>query len=170
MYYLQINSVKKVNLYNFLDTDNLEKNVATAEMYLVKIFWAKSLSKNFDHLRYSFYHHGKISTIGNLPPSSASIKLHILRAFFITYTQIHCINRDFKTLDPIMFGYDIKERYLIPKVLTENIYPPIDELVPSCNYKKCSRKSCLCVKHSLSCISFCACKKNNTCENKFKNN
>ena len=69
-----------------------------------------------------------------------------------------------------MFGYDIKERYLIPKVPTENIYPPIDELVPSCNCKKCSRKNCLCVKHGLSCISFCACKINNTCENKFKNN
>ena len=45
------------------------------------------------------------------------------------------------------------------------IYPPTSEL-PSCNYKTCTTKCCVCVKVGLSCISYC--KVTNTCKSKFK--
>ena len=60
-------------------------------------------------------------------------------------------------------------------MLSDNIYPPISELVPSCKKcKNCSRKNCHCVQAALSCITFCSCQNEcggeSVCQNKFNKN
>ena len=74
-----------------------------------------------------------------------------------------------RTLDPTDFGYIKSEDCLLPEKACINIYPPIEELVPSCNCETCARKSCSCVRSGLSCISFCACQIEDTCKNRYKN-
>lgn len=77
----------------------------------------------------------------------------------LTLSSYKFISRDYFSL-----CFDIQEHYLIPQLPTKNIYPPVSDVVPSCNCKQCSRKSCVCVKHVL------PYKVNDTCENKFENN
>lgn len=155
-------------LKNFLDTNNLVNNINNAETYLVKVFSPKSNLITFDKLRYEKYCLGNYNTIIDLPPTTQTIKFHILRAFFATYNQIHCLDDILEKLDPTEYGYVISENCLLPKRVCDNIYPSVQELIPSCNCKTCSRKSCNCVREGVSCISFCACQNENSCKNKYK--
>ena len=123
----------------------------------------KYFSTNFDDLRYWIYHHAQ-TCFTDMPPTTASIRLHILRAFFITYKQIHILSPNCKQLDHNLFGYIEDEIYIIPKKIGE-LFPPIHELTPSCNCKKCATKHCWCKAVGVSCCSFCACEITNTCKN-----
>ena len=109
-------------------------------------------------------HYGNTTSILDLPPTSNSIKLHILRAFYATYEQINLLNAECLKLDPLQFGYVLEDEYLIPKKVAIS-FPSINELVPNCNCKSCSTKSCHCRSSGLSCISFCICRSNNVCKN-----
>ena len=76
----------------------------------------KSQLKTFDELRSFYYHHHKTSfSISDLPPTSTSILLHILRAFFDTHAQISYLKSMNERLDLLMFGYKIENRKLLPK-------------------------------------------------------
>lgn len=121
--------------------------------------------ESFDDYRYFTYNHAATWTsFDNLPPTSKSIRLHILRAFYATYYQIHCLNTQITELNPISFGYKKDGDDLIPERI-ENIFPTTEELVPACKCVKCSTKSCSCVAAGIPCCSFCSCKKANTCKN-----
>ena len=61
------------------------------------------------------YHYGNTTSILDLPPTSNSIKLHILRAFYATYEQINLLNAECLKLDPLQFGYVLEDDYLILK-------------------------------------------------------
>ena len=101
-------------------------------MYLVKVLSKNSQSKTFDHLSYSVYRLGKANTISDLPLTSASIKFHILRAFYATFVQINYLNINANKLDPIRYGYYSNENYILPQKPEDNIYPSTSELTPSC--------------------------------------
>ena len=83
---------------------------------------------------------GKVNTISDLPPTIASIKFDILRAFYATYVQINCLNINANNLVPIRYGYYSNENYILTEKLEVNIYPPTSELTPSCNCKTCTTK------------------------------
>ena len=56
------------------------------------IFLQKDSScKSFDKLRSYQYHYSTNNAIRELPPTSASINLHILRAFYLTHIQLSCL-------------------------------------------------------------------------------
>lgn len=122
-------------------------------------------SKTFDELRYWMYHHGKTLAITQLPPTSASIRLHILRAFYIVHTQNRCLEKNVTSLNPLLFGYKEENGCLIPRSVT-SIFPSTEELVPSCKCAKCSRKqNCCCRAAGISCCSFCNCRTTDQCNN-----
>ena len=75
---------------------------AGVEQYLVNAFKSGTHCESMDQLRYHLYHHSK-KTIVDLPPTSCSVRGHILRAFNGTYLQLHC--PDNAELNPCEFGF-----------------------------------------------------------------
>lgn len=64
----------------------------------------------------------------NLPPTSRSIKEHILRAYFYTHVQTNCLAPNNLEVDPSKFGNEIVENYLIPKKGIK-LYPDEDDKI-----------------------------------------
>ena len=142
-------------------------SVNKAEQYLVQVVKKNNISVTFDDLRYWTNHFTNAVSVNELPPTSQSIRLHILRALYITYYQINLLQSNIEQLDPLKFGYIIEENCLIPAKI-HILYPTIDELPPKCNCKKCSTKQCSCKSSGVPCISFCVCKSLDiTCNNLF---
>ncbi|CAG5102736.1 Protein of unknown function [Cotesia congregata] len=62
------------------------------------------------------YHHGSSFSIQNLSATSASIRLHILRAWYITYKQLNLLNYFYQVpLNFTDFGYEIIKNEICPK-------------------------------------------------------
>lgn len=101
--------------------------VRNAEEYLLKIK-KKNKFSSFDMLRYKTYSNHAL--ISDLPPTSATIYLHILRAFYVTYQQINLLNQDRELLDPELFGYCVIDEYIVAKEISV-LYPPLDQLLPT---------------------------------------
>lgn len=138
----------------------------SAEEYLIQVLRPGNPSKTFDELRYWMYHHGKTFSVTELPPTSESIRLHILRAFFIVYNQNNCLEEKTTSLDPLLFGYKMENDGLILKSV--DIFPSTEELVPNCNCGKCAQKrSCCCRAAGLPCSSFCHCQTTSQCTNPY---
>ena len=111
-----------------------------AERFLLNVYKPGTKCKTFDELRYQLYYQSK-KTILSLPPTSRSVEGHILRAFYGTYLQLHCLENT--NLDPRSFGYIEAD---------ENLYPdrfqlllPEDFPVP-CKCVSCATVRCSCRK------------------------
>lgn len=152
------------------DPSNVQECVTAAEEFLVQVVRKDSHSKTFDELRNWTYHHAKSVTVENLPPTSNSVNLHILRAFYICYEQYNCLCSTARKLDPCLFGYKTEDGMLVPQRIM-SIFPPIDILIPSCNCKTCGRRTCPCQQAEISCCSFCFCQsRGNNCKNPHTSN
>ena len=112
------------------------------------------------------YHHSKCALIEDLPPTSNTIKLHILRTYYVVYSQITCLNPTAYKLQATNFGFVEQDDLLMPTKV-DTLLPPFDDFIPNCNCKVCSRTTCICVAAELPCCSFCYCSRNNTCKNKY---
>ena len=79
------------NINQFLDTSEtgIKNSIRNGEQYLIKVLKKTRQSLTFDDLRYWIYHYGSQFLITELPPTSASIHLHILRSFIATHKQIN---------------------------------------------------------------------------------
>lgn len=128
-----------------------------AENYLVRVLQKNSTFHTFNQLRYYHHFHTPTRDLETLPPTFASISLHILRAFFVTYLQVNCLNENITPLDPRFFGYEVQHDYMVPKKV-HILLPPINEFVPSCHCQACiSEKSCICVRAGIGCCEYCSC-------------
>ena len=128
-----------------------------------------SKNYNFEKLndfRIWCYKFGSNPSIDALPPTSNSIRLHILRAFYIIYLQTNCLNLTAIRLNPLHFGYEKENELLLPAKV-KILVPPINELVPSCTCQKCAKKSCLCILNEIACCKFCKCEKKEICRNSY---
>lgn len=67
------------------------------------------------------------------------MRLHILRTFYIVYTQTKCLHEKQQDLDPKLFGYEEIDDLLVPAKI-KIILPPLSELVPNCTCKVCVSK------------------------------
>lgn len=146
--------------------DDIALSVEKAEKYLVKVLRGSSGATTFNELRYLLYHHGKKIAFTDLPPTSSSMKLHILRAIYHTHLQITCITESPSILDPCQFGYEQLGGRLIPKSVIE-LYPSIYDLVPNCTDIRCMKDGCNCKSRGKPCIPFCKCQVEGTCKNPF---
>ena len=147
--------------------ETINNFVDNAEAYLVKVLKKNSACKTFDEFRvWTYYKPGSTSAIEDLPPTSNSIRLHILRAFFIVYSHINCLNPDTLQLNPLVFGFEEEGEFLMPAKV-KALLPPISELVPSCTCKKCKKKTCICVVNKIPCCKFCGCFEGKECCNEF---
>ena len=155
-------SALKPNAAHYLQNfgkDPNNTNLEMAEEFLVNVYKPGTKCKTLDELRYHLYHHGK-KTILNLPPTSRAIG-HIHRAFFGTYRQLHCLDR--QQLYPQNFGYTESDGNLQPDRL---LIP--DNFPMPCTCTSCSTVFCSCRKLGIACCPYCKCKLLD--ETKCKNN
>ena len=81
------------------DLANFQESAFKAEEYLVKVLSLTTSFKTMDELRFYKFHHSKNMKIVDLPPTSFSLKGHLLRAFYATYMTINCLSDPY--LDPL---------------------------------------------------------------------
>lgn len=133
---------------------------AAVEEYLVNVFKSGTPCKSMDQLRHHLYHHSK-KTILDLPPTSRSVKGHILRAFYGTYLQLHCL--DNAELNPCEFGFYQDYCALLPERM--QLLLPNDFPLP-CKCSACATQRCPCRQNQITCCPYCSCQANNTgCRN-----
>lgn len=136
-----------------------------AEKYLVRACKNIDNINTFNELRLWSYKFSKNFTLADLPPTTDSIRLHILRSYFVTYMYINCLNNQAPKLNPINYGFRFEGTLLVPQKV-EILLPPPQELIPNCTCTTCTRQTCVCRSNNIACISFCFCKKK---EDKCKN-
>lgn len=136
-------------------------SIYNAEQFLLKVIKRTDWFKSFDTLRFNSCNK-LLST--ELPPTSATIRLDILRAFYVTYQQKNLLNFCPKLLDPLQFGYSSEDERLVPRKINI-LFPPVNQLHPSCNCKKCSTNACPCRKTKKLCTPLCKCRVSGTCQN-----
>ena len=94
-------------LSRFGENDSLLDGVAIeAENYLVKTIKVNTEIKKFDQLRYEC-HMSKKTTLPDLPPTSHSIQMHLLRCHFVVRQSILLLNGSFDE-KAIKFGWSIE--------------------------------------------------------------
>ena len=116
--------------------------------------------------RYEHYYQ-KILTVDleKLPPTSASIRLHIQRAYLQTFLWLQSPIELSIDLRPENFGYMlVDEELLLPQVNVQKTLP--EDFVMPCSCIKLSKKNvCPCRVGDMSCCDFCKCKSGEFCQN-----
>lgn len=152
----------KANPENYLidfGKDITRINIKLAEEYLVQVIKPGSSLKSLDELRYHLYHFSK-KTIIDLPPTSHATEGHILRAFYNTYLQLHCL--DGPNLDAKQFGY-IQDDELMKPHQYQQLLP--DDFPMPCKCTTCGTKRCPCRKDKYPCCPYCNCQASGVCRN-----
>ncbi len=128
-----------------------------AEEYLVKTYKNNSTCKTLDELRYYVYHQEKTKTISDLPPTSFSARGHIMRAFYSTYLQVHCL--DGLKLEPRDYGFEESDSGILMPTRYHRLIP--GDLVMNCKCLKCSTdRWCICRQKKVKCCEYCRCQGN----------
>ncbi|KAL4238796.1 hypothetical protein ACF0H5_003503 [Mactra antiquata] len=141
---------------NSLDEENRREILALAERYLVKVCKPSSSCETMDELRYSMYRCSKSINLKDLPPTSASIKNHILRCLYVSFKQMNCLKQ--LNINPTDFGYEETGGLISPC----RVYNPVpSNLAQTCSCKDCSTKRCACRIAGVQCCTYCACKNTN---------
>lgn len=131
-----------------------------------KLLRKGSACKSLDELRFWLYHHGKNTDIEDLPPTSRSTNGHLLRSYFYTYLQQHCIDDMVVHLDPCEFGFEVEKNGLAQQTNLKK-YP--DDFIGACSSVKCAKSSCTCRENEVTCCSFCKCRSVKGLDTKCKN-
>ena len=146
------------------------KNVCTetmlmdAEQFLLQLI-GKADHKTFDDYRHTqFYDAAKYLTLKSMVCCSSSVKLHIKRSYLQTNMWINAPEAA-PALDPLEYGYKKKQFGLRPLLAAQPIMIRPPDLPEACKCKTCVRKTCICQKNGLSCVSYCNC---DPCHNPIK--
>ena len=94
-----------------------------AERYLVQVLKRGTHCQTMDELRFVLYHQSRQSFL-DLPPTSFATKGHILRAFYVTYMPLNCL--DTIEQDPKNFGFEEQDGLIVPNTfrrLVQRIFP-----------------------------------------------
>ena len=145
-----------------------DQMLSDAEQFLVKcVSSSKShFPTSFDELRYEIYHNEKFTfDLEKLPPTSTSIKQHILRAYIQCKMWFDALSEEDTTLDPVQYGYTVDEDgHVLPNILSGPSVP--DEFPVPCNCLKCSMVNvCPCRVRKIPCCQFCKCGNGPACKN-----
>ena len=139
---------------HFGESGTLTDSVAAeAEKYLVKTIQPKLKCSTFNQLRYDYQINRK-TPLPDLPPTSYSIQMHLLRCSFVVHQGISLI-RNPVDQDPTEFGWFKEDGYYKPiKYLLE--VPGYLYVRCGCNAKCTGR--CTCNRNDTVCTEYCNCK------------
>ena len=90
-------------------------------------------------LRNFKYHQSNRAFPDELPPTSHSLRAHIMRAFYITNRMNSLLLTNWTLLDPVHYGYEEIDEMVLHDT-GENPIP--EEFAVVCNCIKCSSKKC----------------------------
>ena len=140
-------------LINFAEDISLnEQDVLLAEEYLVKV-WTGVLSKtsalSFDQLRIEFYN---TVSLNMLPPTSAVMRGHILRGFYLIRKAVSLLDDDPIEMNPVDFGWNGETGILLP---SKFLKPLPNVLRTTCKCTSDCAKRCKCKAANLKCVVFC---------------
>lgn len=141
-------------------------------MFMAERFLVRCLTNNrsiftFDDLRFEKFHQKSSSfDIEHLPPTSSSIRYHVLRAYLQSYLWYHAPFDNTVDLIPESYGYrrDDDDNQLIPVIIDELNVP---ECFPiPCTCIKCARERiCPCRVKKIACCEYCKCGSSSICKN-----
>lgn len=103
-----------------------------------------------------------------LPPTSDSLRLHILRANYQTMIWKRCLIPMQQLPSPIGNGWDFAENLMKPVLMTKDAAPQgLAELVMcKCNKSACNSSSrCMCRVNEMPCTEACGCMGDESCQN-----
>ena len=144
-------------LHSFGKSDITEPILLSAEEFLVRCLDSKSNVKTFDDLRNQMYHTKTFQLdLEKLPPTSGSIRLHILRAYLQCKLWLNAPIMRQCTVDATEYGYCQDEDELTPQIVLDGSLP--DDFPMPCSCLKCARANvCACRLKNVSCCEFCKC-------------
>ena len=144
-----------LHLSDFAESNQItEKDIKSAESFLVNVLTSDPSIKTFDDLRLKKFTH-KVSVM-DLPPTSFSIVHgHVPRWWYITKlcTSLLASNCD---LDPLEYGWYLDMSNILLPVKYLNPLP--DEYTSFCSCRGgCCTRRCKCRKHGFVCTDYCSC-------------
>ena len=145
-----------------------EQMMVNAERFLLKCV-SKLDVATFDELRFMVYHEKHLSfDIERFPPTSDSIRQHIMRAYFQCHKWLRSPFVENIDLDPLDFGYCIDEdENMVPIISTKPSIP--SDFPHPCTCKKCAKTTvCKCRVLGIACCQYCKCKASSECKNPTK--
>ena len=153
-------------LYRFGRDEISEEMIEDAEKFLL-LCVTKHNVDTFDELRFIVFHEKfQEFDIEKFPPTSASIRQHILRAYLQCYIWLHAPFVQNIELDPLDYGYTLDDDgNLLPTLSTELPIP--DDFPSPCHCLKCATKVCPCRIREIQCCQYCKCCAGNECRNPF---
>ena len=146
-------------LMNFAeDVSFIEEDFQLVEKYLVKV-WAGIRSKtnatSFDQLRMELYHSVSLNM---LPPTSAVMRGHILRGFYLIRRAVSLLELEPTDMNPVNYGWNEESGNLLPSKFFKHL-PSVATII--CNCKSDCTKRCKCKLAGLKCVVFCHNKRSN---------
>ena len=111
-----------------------------------------------------YHNHTLKLDLEKLPPTSTTIRTHILRAYFQAYLWYHPPFQQSIEMNPEEYGYHVKDEILVPTIETVEKLP--ENFPKPCNCGKCARKNvCPCRVKNILCCKFCKCGSGEHCKN-----
>ena len=157
-----LKQLPEANLFNFGKDPrviDVEEMVAEEEKYLIKVIKPKSTSKSMDELRHDMYHHSKVKSFVEIPPTSLETRGHCLRGIYNTYLYRYamCV-KSMPILNPKKdYAYEEADGLLIASKYTK-LY--LEDLIQPCNCKACTTIRCNCRAAGIPCCVYCKCSGN----------
>ena len=117
-------------------------------------------SNSFNNLRHLIYHDSKKFELANLPCTTNTLCLHIMRAYLQTRRWVTSATLESPSIRPENYGYHFEDKIgLIPIILDENRELLPEDFPKPCNCLKCTRKTvCPCRVGTILCCEFCNCR------------
>jgi len=136
---------------SFAKAPIMDGMIRSAEKYLVACISSDNTVGTFDKLRYNIYHKKTFQLdLEKLPCTSASVHLHIKRAYLQCYRWLHAPYLENVPLDPTEYGYTLdKKGHLSPEIVHDVL--PSDFPTP-CSCIKCAISTvCPCRVRNITC-------------------
>lgn len=100
-----------------------------------------------------YHNHTLKLYLDKLPPTSTTIRTHILRAYFQAYLWYHSPFQQSIEMNPEEYGYHVEDEILVPTIETVKKLP--ENFPKPCNCGKCARKNvCPCRVKTYSVVNF----------------
>ena len=149
-------------LQDFGEGNVTDPRFHNAEKYLVNVIKRNTKCETFDELRYNQYIM-KNTTLTDLPPTSRSIRGHLLRSHYLVSLRLNLLDLKKHTLQPLNYGRYERSGMLLPEKF-RCILPERYTITCAC-CKGCHGGSGCRRKKEL-CTDYCSCQEERNCENK----
>ena len=109
---------------SFAKAPIMDGMIRSAEKYLVACISSDNTVGTFDKLRYNIYHKKTFQLdLEKLPCTSASVHLHIKRAYLQCYRWLHAPYLENVPLDPTEYGYTLDKKGQLSPEIVHDVLP-----------------------------------------------